>query len=296
MGLIITIKPSFSAKKKKTISKACLNCLNSFSATTLNFPKNIRGKCTKTLTSCDKTDRTGDCEKVINECIEYNCSTTGSCSNAKSNRALLFGCLSAENKFMPYQCRNYIKGKASSLAEQAKATAKQEELKKEAEIKAAEAEAEKAKQQTEQAALAEKTKQTQIENEAKIKQEQIKGENDRKLKEKEKELELKMAREQKKEKLNSNPNVKYNKTLNNVKKAISQAKRESKTVLAQMGIQSIKEETCEEYEKKYTGGEKSFEFPPKCVRIEVIDQDKFKDNGTTQNAVASTLYYIREES
>ena len=272
-GLLIAATPSHSAKKNKNkISKSCLNCLNSFSAETLNFPKKIRGKCTKILSSCDKTDRTADCEKVINECFEYNCSATGSCSDAKSNRALIVGCLSAENKFLPYQCRNYVKGKASSFAEQAKASVEQEKLKQQAEIETAKVEAEKAKTATEQAAQEAKIKQAQIEAEAKTKQAQIEAENKIKLEEKKKQLELQAVRDQKKEKINSNPNVKYNKALSNVRKAISQAKKESNSVFAQMGIQEMEMSYCNDSDKI------KLIFPPKYIPMLAIENTDLDSN------------------
>lgn len=292
-GLLVAANPIYSAKKKKNkISKTCLNCLNSFSGETLNFPKNIRAKCTKILSSCDKTDRTGDCEKVINECFEYNCSAPGACSNATSNRALLFGCLSAENKFMPYQCRNYIKGKASSFAEQAKASAKQEELKQQAEIETAKVEAEKAKAASAQAAEEAKIKQAQIEAEAKTKQAQIEAENKIKLEEKKKQLELQAVRDQKKEKINSNPNVKYNKALNNVRKAITQAKKESNSIFAKMNINEITHEEC----NQYNNNTNPLIFAPKCVPISVITKDNFNSDDKMEMLIRNSRYSIKKET
>ncbi len=224
---------AFSASKKKKskkISAACLTCLNSFSPETLTFTR-TPNKCTRIVTGCTSTDYTNNCEKVINECFQYNCQNPGECSDEQANKSLLFGCLKAENKFMPFQCASYIAGKASSYAKSQTQAQEMERIKAESESKKAEADAEIAKAEAAKAQSDAEIKQKQLEEETKQRKAELEAQNAIALKEKEyelqrkeKEQERKRQKEEEKEIKNSKPNVKYANLIKDVKKSISNAR------------------------------------------------------------------------
>lgn len=264
----INASPAFSAQKKKSSgpSTACLTCLNAFSPNTLKFTI-TPAKCTKILAACDKTDRTSSCEPVIQDCLSYNCSELGSCTKEKANRALIYGCLKSENKFLPYQCASYIKGYASSKASEANAALDTAEAERENQAKQAQYEAERAASQAKTAAAEAATKQKQIEAQAQTEQAQIEAQS--KLAQQQKAYELekqqqedKIAREKKAalEARNNKPNVKYNNLLSEVKKDISTAKTYSTKAFNLLGI------------TKTTDSQRDYKdnalfFPPRIVSI-----------------------------
>ena len=243
-GSFMLPSQSDAAKKKKkststpTITNACIACLNSFDPETLKFSIDEE-KCIKRIPKCFKKDLSSQCEVAIQECIQYNCSTAGSCADEMGNRALFAGCLKATNQVLPYQCANYIAGYASSKAAEVKAVADAQQLslkEKQEATKAAAAAAEKAKADAE-------IKAKQIEKEAEAKAKQIEGENERKLAETQSKLKLKeeearIAREKKEalEAKNNKPNVKYNNLLNAVKQDISTAKNYTNKAYNLLGI------------------------------------------------------------
>lgn len=239
---IQTFAQKRKSTKKKTISTACLTCLNSFSSETLTFTVNA-AKCPSILAKCNKSNLTSKCEDYIYECYDANCATDGACSDEMSNRGLLFGCLKAENQFLPYQCASYISGFAKSFANQEQAKLDAAERAHEQQLKQQEAQIEAEKRAAEEAAANAKAKAAEAEQQAKIKAAEIEKQTQLELEELkyQKEQEAKdaeIARQKKaaEEARNNKPNVKYNNIISAVKKDITTAKTYTSKAYNLLGI------------------------------------------------------------
>ena len=241
-SVAFSVSSSAAKKKKKkstsTVTNACVACLNSFDPETLKFSIDEE-KCTKRVAKCFKSNLSNQCEGIIQDCIQYNCTTAGSCADENGNRSLFAGCLRAVNQVLPYQCSSYIAGYASSKAQEVKALAdSQDRALQEKKLAAdnAAAAAEKAKADAE-------VKAKQIVEEAETKRKQIEAENQIKLKQEEAKLaeqakEAELARQKKAEleAKNNKPNVKYSNLLNAVKQDISTAKTYTNKAYNLLGI------------------------------------------------------------
>ena len=264
-----TSSQSFGAVKKKKATKIpadCIACLNSFSPEKLKFTKQFGKKsCEKRLASCDKVNRTDQCESIILDCFDANCSEAGSCADEKANRALFVGCLQAENRFLPYQCASYIKGFAKSKAEEAAQAIEDAEAQREAElakaqaeadakVKAEEAKAEQAKAQAAAKAAEEETKRKQIEEQNKLAMQQQQAELERKAKEEDAARKKREIEEER----NNRPSVKYQNLLSTLKKDLSTAKGYTNKLFGLLGITTTKDEQ--------KNGNSMF-FPPQIVVV-----------------------------
>ena len=260
-------KKKKTSSKTKTPSAACLSCLNAFSPETLTFTMTPE-QCIKIVSNCDKTNRTARCESAIQECIQYNCTNTGSCSDEIANRALFYGCLKAENQFLPYQCASYISGYASSKASEVKAELEAQQQANERAIAQQEAAIKQAEAAAQKAAADAKVKAAEAEANAKAKQAQIEQETELKKQQQQYELEqqkalynLELQAKQEAEKRNSKPNVKYNNLLSQVKKDISTAKTYSSKAYNLLGIKKTTDNQSQE---------NALFFPPQIITMDAI--------------------------
>ncbi len=267
-------------KKKSTVTTACIACLNAFDAESLQFTIDP-DKCPKRIAKCYKANQTNKCEGIIEECIQYNCKTAGSCGDEVGNRNLFAGCLKAVNQVLPYQCASYIAGYASSKAEEVKAlqTAQENAIKqKEIDAKNAAAAAEKAKAAAEEkaaklAADAE-TKKAQIaaDNEIKLAQEKAK------LEQQARDAEITRQKKEAQEARNNKPNVKYNNLLNDVKQSITSAKNYTTKAYNLLGITKT--------DDKQSNGSAIF-FPPQIIEVPGI---MASTDAKTRSLVNSSRY------
>lgn len=267
-------------KKKSTVTTACVACLNAFDAESLQFTIDP-DKCPKRIAKCYKANQTNKCEGIIEECIQYNCKTAGSCGNEIGNRNLFAGCLKAVNQVLPYQCASYIAGYASSKAEEVKAlqTAQENALKqKQLEVQKAEQEAktaaENAKIKAQQIASNAETKKAQIaaDNEIKLAQEKAR------LEQQAKDAELARQKKEAQEARNNKPNVKYNNLLNDVKQSITSAKNYTTKAYNLLGITKTDDEK--------SNGSAIF-FPPQIIEVPGI---MASTDAKTRSLVNSSRY------
>ncbi len=223
-GSFVLSSSSQAAKKKKkstksTVTSNCIACLNSFDPETLKFGIDEE-KCTKRVAKCFKNDYTDQCEGIISECIQANCSASGSCADVSGNKNLFFGCLKSANQVLPYQCASYIKGYAESKASEVNnqiAAQKRASDEKIAATNKAAADADAASKER-IAEMQEETKRKQIEEENKLK---LKLEQEKAQREKEENAAAKKAEQDAK---NNKPNVKYANLKNEAKQGLTSAK------------------------------------------------------------------------
>lgn len=267
-------------KKKSTVTTACVACLNAFDAESLQFTIDP-DKCPKRIAKCYKANQTNKCEGIIEECIQYNCKTAGSCGDEVGNRNLFAGCLKAVNQVLPYQCASYIAGYASSKAEEVKAlqTAQENALKqKQLEVQKAEQEAkiaaENAKIKVQEIVSDTDTKKLQIANDNDIKLEQEKY----KLEQQAKDAELARQKKEFQEARNNKPNVKYNNLLNDVKQSITSAKNYTTKAYNLLGITKT--------DDKQSNGSAIF-FPPQIIEVPGI---MASTDAKTRSLVNSSRY------
>ncbi len=254
-------KKKNSKKKSSGPSSSCLACLAAFDDQELKFTITPE-KCTKIVANCDKKNRTSQCENIILDCIDYNCTTKGSCSDEMANRSLFYGCLKATNQFLPYQCASYIAGFASSKASEVQSILNSEKAEQNKAIEAEKAKAEKAKSEASiKAAAAQKEAEAKvalINQETTLKQQQLEYE----LKQKEITEQLTREAKLKEQQRNSQPNVKYNNIINAVKKDISTAKTYSNKAYNLLGITKT--------ENTQTNGN-LFYFPPQIISMQGLN-------------------------
>lgn len=267
-------------KKKSTVTTACIACLNAFDAESLQFTIDP-DKCPKRIAKCYKANQTNKCEGIIEECIQYNCKTAGSCGDEVGNRNLFAGCLKAVNQVLPYQCASYIAGYASSKAEEVKAlqTAQENALKqKQLEVQKAEQEAktaaENAKIKAAKLAADAETKKAQIaaDNEIKLAQEKAK------LEQQARDAEIARQKKEAQEARNNKPNVKYNNLLNDVKQSITSAKNYTTKAYNLLGITKT--------DDKQSNGSAIF-FPPQIIEVPGI---MASTDAKTRSLVNSSRY------
>ena len=273
-------KKKNNKKKSSGPSASCLACLAAFDAQKLEFTMDAE-KCTKIVANCDKKNRTSQCENVILDCIDYNCTTEGSCSDEMANRSLFYGCLKATNQFLPYQCASYIAGFASSKASEVQSA---QQTKRDA-IAAQEAAAKKAQAEAEKAAANAETEKERIRQEAENKRKELENQNAIKLEQEKARLaeEAKLAELTRQAKLeeqkrNSQPNVKYNNLLSQVKKDISTAKTYSNKAYNLLGMKKT--------EDSQQNGNPLF-FPPQIIEMEGIS---YSNDAKTKALVNGSKY------
>lgn len=273
-------KKKNTKKKKSTPSASCLACLAAFDDQKLEFTMDA-AKCTKIVANCDKTNRTSQCENLILDCIDYNCTTEGSCADEMANRSLFYGCLKATNQFLPYQCASYIAGFASSKASEVQSA---QQAKRDA-IEAQKAAAEKAQADADKAAADAETEKERIRQEAENKRKQIEEDNIIKLEQEKARLaeEARVAEVTRQAKLdeqkrNSQPNVKYNNLLSQVKKDISTAKTYSNKAYNLLGMKKT--------EDNQQDGTPLF-FPPHIIEMDGIS---YSNDAKTRALVNGSKY------
>ncbi len=266
-GSFVVSTNSHAAKKKKksssTVTNACIACLNSFNAEKLDFTIDA-DKCPKRLARCFKSNQSNKCESIIQDCIQTNCASSGTCSNEIGNRSLFAGCLKAVNQVLPYQCASYIAGYASSKAQEelSKVDAQERAIEqKKLEVQKAQEDAKRAQAQAEEKAkLAQadaEVKKKQIEEDNKIKLEQEKA----RLEQQAKDAELARQKKAALEARNNKPNVKYNNLLNDVKQSVTSAKNFTTKAFNLLGITKTND--------KQTQGSVIF-FPPQIITVPAI--------------------------
>lgn len=273
-------KKKNTKKKKSTPSASCLACLAAFDDQKLEFTMDA-AKCTKIVANCDKTNRTSQCENLILDCIDYNCTTDGSCADEMSNRSLFYGCLKATNQFLPYQCASYIAGFASSKASEVQSA---QQAKRDA-IEAQKAAAEKAQADADRAAANAETEKERIRQEAENKRKQLEQDNIIKLEQEKARLaeeakvaELTRQAKLEEQKRNSQPNVKYNNLLSQVKKDISTAKTYSNKAYNLLGMKKT--------EDNQQDGTPLF-FPPHIIEMDGIS---YSNDAKTRALVNGSKY------
>ncbi len=258
---------SRSTKSKLPTKEACDLCLNYFSSEELAFISKEED-CISTIAKCTTKNLTPRCELSINECIKWNCTTSASCGDEIANRSLFYGCLKAEDEYMPYQCASYIKGYASSVASEQKAALEAEQLANQRELEAQKTAQAKAEAEAAQAAAQAEIEAAQLAAQAELEAQQIQAQAALELEQKRYELEQQakldeLTRQAKLEeqKQNSKPNVKYNNLLSAVKKDISTAKSYASKAYNLLGIQKT--------DKEQTEGTVMF-FPPQIISVDAV--------------------------
>ena len=232
---LFAVSANSAPKKKKsstsTVTTACVACLNALDPQSLEFTIDPV-KCPKRLANCYKTDYTSRCEGIIQDCIQANCTASDSCGDVAGNRSLFYGCLKAENLVLPYQCKSYIIGVASSKASEVQAAIEKRNNETSLRVAQANNEAEQAKAQAD-------LKAKQIAEEEETKRKQIEADNKLKLQQDEarlKQQEIERQRKAEQDAKNNRPSVKYNSLLNDVKQAIASAKNYTSKAYNMLGI------------------------------------------------------------